>query len=162
MIDSLCNDGDTMVRPDGRVLRLRLLPDDTSSINDYDADGSIEWTYNTDYGAVRPDHFTGRARIIDRDRGSCLWWEPPGSDIIGVSWDATTMRNEEHRIRELVRHGFQRVVLELCDAHPDAYGCLVVRESASVWGVEWNPLPINLATIVSELVNELERYTFPS
>ena len=98
-IDLLRTDGDFVVLGNGSILRLLIQPDDSYSINDYDSDGRVEWVSgDSNWWPVRyprPDGFTGRARIIERDHGSALWWEP--------YWDLTEAQisAELPRIKEL-------------------------------------------------------------
>lgn len=157
---ALYNDGDTETLPDGRVLRLRLEPDQNHSVNDYESDGRIEWTRRNDYGAVRPSTMDGSARVIDTDWPYDLWWQPPGKEIIGdTPWDDATMRREAARVADLVRYGFQGVILELVGHTPgqgaDAYGRPVVVGVASVWGIEWDVDAAHLAEVVAELAAEV-------
>jgi hypothetical protein len=155
-LSALTQDGDTLELEDGRTLRLRLEPDQDASINDYESDGSIEWTRNNAYGPVRPDNYTGRARILNRDRGQTLWWEPPSIEMVGTVWTDEEMRKEEGRIRMLAEFGFVGVILEVCDKERDAYGALVVREQGSLWGIEWDVDAGYLQTVLSDLAAELE------
>lgn len=134
-LSDLTQDGDTIELPDGRTLRLRIEVDEDASINDYDADGRVEWTRNSDYGPQRPSDFTGRARIMDRDHRSTLWWEPPTAELIGCVWTEAELRSEESRIRLLLQDGFRGVILELLDG-TDAYGRPIVKEVASLWGID--------------------------
>lgn len=153
-LDDLRSDGDVVDLPDGRKLRLRIEPDEDASINDYDSDGRIEWTRDTWRGSVRPDGFNGAARIIERDGGSSLWWQPPGLDITGTPWDAATFRAEETRIRELARYGFSVVILEVLEG-TDAYGRPVVANFASLGAVD-GATGDYLAEIVRDLAGELD------
>jgi hypothetical protein len=149
-IAELRQDGDTLDLEDGRTLRLRLEPDQDASINDYESDGKVEWTRGNDYGPVRPDDFTGRARILNKDHGYSLWWEPYHE------LTEEQIRSEEYRIRMLVEYGFQVVVLELCEG-TDAYGHLVVKEVACLGGVEWDADNNGyLDSVVSDLLAELD------
>ena len=152
---ALHNDGDTETLPDGRVLRLRFEPDPNHSVNDDESDGRIEWTRRNDYGAVRPSTMDGSARVIDTDYPYSLWWQPPGKEIIGdTPWDDDTMRREAARVADLVRYGFQGVILELCQG-ADAYGLPVVVGVASLWGIEWDISTDDLAEVVAELAAEV-------
>ena len=152
---TLHRNGDTETLPDGRVLRLRFEPDQTHSVNDYESDGRIEWTRRNDYGAVRPSTMDGSARVIDTEWPYDLWWQPPGKEIIGdTPWDDDTMRREAARVADLVRYGFQGVILELCQG-ADAYGRPVVVGVASLWGIEWDISADYLAEVVSDLAAEV-------
>lgn len=74
------------------VLYTYTAHDDCSTIMDEQGEGvwcgQLVWAHERNaYGYVRrPDGFDGNAEVIDRDRGSQLWWQPmedctPGSDI---------------------------------------------------------------------------------
>lgn len=112
-LEEMTDNDDRFTLPDGRVLVLHVEQDSDTSVNDFDCYGRIEWTRDNDYGPQRPSEFTGRARILDRDHYSSLWWEP--------YWDKdyhpTTeqMREEEGRMRDLLRFGFSQVGLELLE-----------------------------------------------
>ena len=137
------------------MLRLRFEPDQDYGINDYDSDGRIEWTRRNDYGAVRPSTMDGSARVIDTDYPYSLWWQPPGKEIIGdTPWDDATMRREESRVRDLVRFGFQGIILEVLQGE-DAYRRPVVVGVASLWGIEWDVDAVYLAGVVSDLAAEV-------
>lgn len=148
-LSTLTNDGDTLELADGRTLRLRFEPDPDSSINDYDSDGRVEWTRNNDYGAVRPDGFTGRARILEKHLGSSLWWEPY-EDLT-----EDQIRSEEFRIHQLVEYGFNVVFLELCDGE-DAFGRPVVKEYETLGMVEWDASGAYLKDILEGMLAEME------
>ena len=163
-LSDLASDGDTLDLAGGeQMLRLRILPDCDHNIVDEAGPGVwcglLEWDTADRYGCYpygrRPDGFDGLARVIDRDHGRRLWWQPPASDIIGpVPWDAETMRTEEARIRDLYNYGFVGIVLELCEG-ADHYGRAIVKDAASLWGVEWDVSGPYLAEIVAELCGEM-------
>lgn len=160
-LTDLTGDGDTIDLDDGRLLRLRIFPDEDATINDYESDGRIEWTRGdrawSPMRYPRPEGFNGAARIIERDGGSALWWQPPGLEITGTAWDAATMRKEEARIRDIVRFGFSVVVLELCEKE-DAYGRPIVIGTESLGGVDLvddNPAWGALQDVLGELAAEM-------
>jgi hypothetical protein len=150
-LSSLQDDGDTLTLDDGRVLRLKIMPDEDASINDYESDGRIELTRDDrDWSpsrTVRPADFSGRSRIIMRDNGHSLWWEPYSE----LTEDQ--IREEEPRIRELVTYGFKGVILELCEG-TDFYGRYVVQNVASLWGID-SFANGYLTEVVRELADEL-------
>ena len=146
-LDELQDDGDVIKLADGRSLRLRIEVDQDASINDFDCYGKVEWTRRNDYGSVRPDGFSGRARIIDTDYPDNLWWEP---------YEELTdeqIRREMPRISDLVRYGFKGVILELLDG-TDSYGRPIVVNHASLWGIDSLDNGC-LAEVIGELVQEL-------
>jgi hypothetical protein len=158
----LTSDGDTTVIDDNpeRVLRLRLVPDEGATINDYDSDGRVEWVrLDTDWSPPRhqrPDSFSGRARVINTDYPYVLWWDPPGPEILGDQvWTPEEMRKEEVRIRDLCEYGFVGAILELCEGK-DAYGKWIVRDTESLWGLEWDIDGSYLAEVCSELYAEID------
>lgn len=124
-LSALADDGDTIDIGGGRTLRLRIEPDPDMSILDEQGEGvwcgRIEWSHTTNnYGwNRRPDGFTGRAEIIDRDRNDCLWWEVP-ADIERGTPGYYSLRSS---IRDLLEYGYSQVGLQLleeCD-HGDAH-----------------------------------------
>lgn len=109
---------------DGVEFRYRLENDlDTSIFDDGDWFGELMWMRRTnDYGHPwRPDHFDGNAEIIERDNGSCLWWQPP------MDFEAKRGTPEfdafRAQILELLQHGYVGVIVET-DQH-----------SESLWGI---------------------------
>ena len=158
-IDLLRTDGDFVVLGNGSILRLLIQPDDSYSINDYDSDGRVEWVSgDSNWWPVRyprPDGFTGRARIIERDHGSALWWEP--------YWDLTEAQisAELPRIKELCQYGFSRITLELCRGR-DYYGLPIVVDSATIGGVD--AVSENhdyLQSVLQDLLSELDMDSTP-
>ena len=150
-LSSLQDDGDTLTLEDGRVLRLKIEVDQDASINDYEGDGRIEWTRDdcdwVPRRTHRPADFSGRSRIIKRDDGYSLWWEPYSE----LTEDQ--IRKEEPRIRELVEYGFKGVILELCQG-TDFYEQYVVQNVASLWGID-SLANGYLTEVVRELADEL-------
>ena len=147
-LSTLCEDGDTLMLEDGRVLRLKIECDQDTSINDFDCYGKVEWTRINDFGSVRPANFSGRARIIDTDYPCNLWWEPY-EELTEVQ-----IREEKPRVLYLVRYGFKGVILELCHGN-DYYGKLIVIGCASLWGIDSLDNGY-IHDVVSELTGELE------
>lgn len=67
-----CDDDDN---PTVRLV-LKVRPDDSASINDFDCYGRIEWGRSNGNGYHhRPDGFDGNATTIDTRDGR-LWWQP--------------------------------------------------------------------------------------
>jgi hypothetical protein len=148
-------DTNRTVEIDGRTYRARTEPDEDQSINDYESDGRTEWSRRRDGYSVRPDGFTGRARILIHDGHSDLWWEPPGPDIIGpVPWDQATLDKEASRVRRLCEYGFIGIILERLEGE-DAYHKPIVADDASLWGIEWDADDDYLATVLSDLLAEI-------
>jgi hypothetical protein len=153
-LSDLTEDGDIIDLEDGRKLRLRIESDPDASVNDYEGDGRVEWTRNNYYGAVRPSDFTGRARIMDRDHYSTLWWEPPTPEMVGCVWTEQQLREEESRIRLLLQDGFCVVTLELLDGK-DAYGRPIVTEAQSLGAIDSLDNG-KLAEVLSDLLAEMD------
>jgi hypothetical protein len=148
-------DTNRTVEINGRSYRARTEPDEDASINDYEGDGRTEWSRRSDGHSVRPDGFTGRARILIHDRFSDLWWEPPGPDIIGpVPWDQATLDKEASRVGDLCEYGFVGIILERLEGE-DAYHQPIVADVASLWGIEWDADDDDLAEILSDLLAEI-------
>jgi len=150
-LGELSQDGDILKMDDGRALRLRVEVDQDASINDYDSDGRVEWVRGVrDWSPVRyprPDGFDGRARILIRDNGSAMWWQPY------ESLTEAQIVEDAQRIVELVTFGFSGVIVEMLDG-TDAYGRPIVANVASLWGISSLDNGY-LSEVVSELVDEL-------
>src|SRR5258708_24402875 len=97
---------------------------------------------------------TGRTRRLQVGRGDWVWWEPPSPEMIGVTWDKATMDAEAARIRDLIEVGHVGVVLELLDGI-DAYGKPIVRNVASLWGID-SLADGYLADVLADLLGELD------
>lgn len=150
-LSGLRYDGDTIDIGNGRSLRLSIEPDQDTSVNDYDSCGTIEWT-NGD----RPSNFTGLARIIERDRGSNLWWQP---------WDGATEQEATEflpTLTELITYGFSVVGLHLTETITDSLGHdhTVTVDSTYLGGVD-DTSPAYLPSILSEMIHELPTTTNP-
>lgn len=133
-LSALTDDGDTLMLPTGNTLRLRVEPDPDMSLMDEQGEGvwcgRLEWTQSHDYGTRRPDDFTGRAEVIERDGRSALWWEVPADIEIG----SDTHRSLRTSILDLLRFGYVLVGLEelaTCD-----HGAQHVIRQAWIGGVD--------------------------
>lgn len=108
---------DTAEWEDGKHrYRAHVWYDTDASINDYECYGEVsKYAYRYMYGestTPRPDHFTGRARKIEVDRGYWMWWEPNNWD---GRWDQLTedeKRKEVSDMQDLLQQGFYGVTLE--------------------------------------------------
>jgi len=149
-LDKLRTDGDTIDLNDGRVLRLRIEVDQDSTVEDApDYYGLVGWsTTDRDTGHQRrPSNMNGSAEILRRDHRAHLWWQPPAD----VEQDSRSeLRN---LVADLCEYGFKGVVLELCEGE-DHYGAPIVRDSASLWGID-SLEDGYLLTVVGELWGEL-------
>lgn len=148
-LSSLKYDGDRTELPNGRTLRLTIEPDQDTTVNDSDCYGEIQWT-NGD----RPGHFTGLARIIERDRGSNLWWQP---------WDGATEQDATKflpTLMELVTYGFHVIGLHLDETVTDSLGNdhTVTIDSTYLGGVD-DVSPAYLPDCLSEMIYELTTTT---
>lgn len=148
---------------DGRALVLRIFPDEDASINDYEGDGEVRWTRGNDYGPVRPDTFSGAARIIKTERHASLWWEPPTKEIVGPEGlSAEEMAATEARVRRLVEEGFLLVRLELMETVTDSLGNghSVVLADRVLGGVD-EMYPDIIGEMVSEMADEMAEAPAP-
>lgn len=145
-LSTLRYDGDTIDLGNGRSLRLSIEPDQDTSVNDDSVCyGQVQWT-NGD----RPESFTGLARIIERDRGSNLWWQP---------WDGATEQQATEflpTLVELITYGFSVVGLHLRETISDSLGHdhTVTIDSTYLGGVDdisSNYLPEILSGMIHEL-----------
>ena len=150
-LDKLRTDGDTIDLNDGRVLRLRIECDPYSTVEDApDCYGLVgRSTTDRDTGHQRrPSNMNGSAEILRRDCRAHLWWQPP-PDIEQDS--RSELRN---LVADLCEYGFKGVILELCEGE-DHYGAPIVRDSASLWGIDSLENGY-LLTVVGELWGELD------
>jgi len=159
-LDKLRFDGDVIELEDGRQLRLKVVPDEDTSIFDEPFWGEFQWVRgDSDYAPARsrrPDEFDGNAEIIAKDHGSCLWWQPPRGDY-ALSHGRGTPEFAEFRqsVKDLLEYGFCGVMLELLDG-VDAYQRPIVVEVESTWGIDSLNNGEYLAEIVKELAGELD------
>ena len=108
LVDRLHNDEATWVDEDAGVRwRVRLVPDEGTTINDFDCYGKAS-KYALDYWRdgqkERPADFTGAARKIEIDRGYWVWWEPyrEGHKVYDSPEDV-------RQVTDLLRRGFMVV-----------------------------------------------------
>lgn len=139
---------------DGRAVRLRVEIDQDSNLFDDEFYGKFAFVtsrYN-DYGHdSRPDGFTGNAEIL-RGRGDPIWWEPPSG--LTVKRGTREWSNYRQEIMELLEYGFIGLVAELL-VGKDHYGKGIVRDSASLWGIESMADDDYKREIAGELLSEL-------
>jgi hypothetical protein len=161
-LDALSEDGTTyeFEADDGRVfvIKLHTEHDPDSSINDYESYGQLStWTRDGFCGSTRPRGFGPLARIICRDRGSTLWWQPT-PELWGTPkpWDGPTFEADWIIAKTLFEDGFYQVGVSLHETVTDSLGGEHVVEVCSAWlgGVdsaegEW------LRDIVSDLLADL-------
>jgi len=135
-IASVLDDEKPYTLADGRVLRLRVEPDYQTELNDFDYLGRVEPVQPDRYyyaypHAERPQGFDGSARII-RTRDSSYWWQPP-TDYEKCD---RSVRDAIYRTAcEVLMYGYAVYIVEVCDGQ-DAYGRLIVRDVASMGGIE--------------------------
>lgn len=102
--------------------------DSDYSINDYDSDGKVsEYSYSYGDRTPRPQGFTGRARKIETDRSSWVWWEPY-EELTEAQIVA-----EMPRIRDLVESGFTLLHVELLSQVADQFGGLHTVTVDDTW-----------------------------
>jgi hypothetical protein len=152
---ALVDDGDQLDMPGG-FLRLVIGPDEFHSFDD-DGDwyGRVEWDdrRRTDYAGrrPRPDGFDGRARVIYRDGGDRLWWQPPAdlADDVLDSFGRT--------LTELATYGWNYVAVERWETLTDSRGeeHAVRVDSDAVYGVDLVGSHDENAAHVRELVTDL-------
>ena len=118
----------------GRMLRLRIEPDQDSDLNDFDCYGRTAPTKRSrysDYPDTRPQGFDGNAEKIWLG-GDAIWWQPPAD---GPARGTAEFRSLRALVRDLAEYGFHGVVLELTRG-VDAYHRPIVRNVASLWGID--------------------------
>lgn len=139
----LTDDDDLLELSDRFRLRLKIEHDPDSSVNDYDADGKVEWGRRHPYTdrAERPEGFDGAAVILYRDGRDVAWWQPygtgPGStkqDTYGWQdeageWHHARWHQLPHaerqrqfwRVHDLWLYGFKQVGLALEENVRDSF-----------------------------------------
>jgi hypothetical protein len=161
-LDALTDDGDTyeFEADDGRVfvIKLHTEHDPDSSINDYESYGQLsKWERDNDYGSQRPHGFGPLARIIARDRGSTLWWQPL-PEVWGTPkpWDGRTFEADWIIAKALFEDGFHQVGVSLHETVIDSFGGDHEVEVRSTWigGVDSTAREY-MRDIVSDLLADL-------
>lgn len=153
MLDALTSDGDTFDLDDERTLRLRIRPDeDARPFEEYDCYGRVayvddRWHRTRD---PRPSDMDGNAEKISDGRNT-WWWQPP-ADVKRADPGFVDFRNH---VKDVLAYGMVGVVVELTEGH-DAYGRAIVRDVASLWGIEPFPTTGYLREVISNLVAELK------
>ena len=138
-ISGLIEDGDMIELEGGSFLRLKVSPDEYTSINDFDCYGEIEQyshTYWVKSEISRPKHFTGNAEKLHL-RSDWIWWEPPAD---GPQRSDPEFRGLRNTVKDLFEFGFRVVTLELCRGI-DAYGRHIVRDVTSMGGCVFESEP---------------------
>ena len=153
-LDTLTDDGATHTLPDGRTLRVRILPD-----YDYTVTGDGDW-----FGALAPvtlDRYTGRhngrpagfdgAAVILHDyNGERWWWQAPAD----VRDNPRTLGDLRACLLDAIHFGASLVFLELC-AGTDAYGAAIVQDYTVVGGVLDAYDRVTLHDVLSGLLGDL-------
>jgi hypothetical protein len=152
-LSELQDDGDTLTLDDGRVLRLKVEPDDCARIeDDEDFFGKFAAPVkNRDTGREdRPVGFTGNAEKLHYGPGYySIWWEPP-RDI---------KRSDEHfkefrsTVLDILENGYCIIGLEILQGE-DAYHRPIVVAAEFLggndsWSVE------HIQEVVRDLAGEL-------
>jgi len=140
-------DGETVELLNGKKLRLKVRPDYLTDLNDFDYLGRVEWS------KARPGNFNGNAEIIDVDRESSLWWQPP-QDVARESDQFKVLRI---LVKNVANYGFNVFTLELLDGR-DGYGRDIVVKYSSLAGLEPFLDELSKQDILQELLSELGDY----
>lgn len=156
-LGGLRDDHDVIALPDGRSVRLLIQPDESTTIGE-DGDGywygkleslGRSWRWG-EHPPQRPDGFDGRARKLRSHHGDTFWWQPP-DDVT----DPDALHELRGQLVDILDHGYIGIVLELLDGM-DAYSQPIVRQVASLWGVEPFPSREYVASVVQDLWRELD------
>lgn len=151
-IRALTDDGKTYALPDGRTLRLTITPDDIDPFAEHDAYGRVapvKPDRHTVYPATRPDGFDGNAeKLWSRSQ---YWWQPPTD---APRRDDPAFSALRALVCDVLNYGMCVVSVELLDG-TDAYSRPIVRDVASLAGVEPMPSSEDLAGFVADLLSEL-------
>lgn len=152
----LVYDDDTCELDDGRVIRLRVEPDDINPFEFYgdESYGKVAPVRNNRWSgrSYRPVGFTGNAeKIWPPQNSDPIWWEPPKD---GPKRGTPEFKKLRALVADIAAFGLSRFVLELCDGK-DAYSRSIVRRVASVGGIEPDPEHAYRMEIVTDLLYEL-------
>lgn len=131
----LREDGDIVLLPDGRTVRLRIEPDHDTIINDFDCWGKVGWEqYDRSMGYHRrPDGFDGNSERMSYGNSDPYWWQPPADGPKRGTPEFDALRRE---VQELCEFGFVVLILEVLDGD-DAYGNGIVVNYTALGGVVW-------------------------
>lgn len=148
-LTNLHDNGDILDLGDGHFLRVKIGYDPYTDINDFDFYGQVGWGDKNIWGRdQRPKGFDGNAEKIPVMHGM-IWWQPPAD----IKRGTTVYKDLRDLVSDLASFGFKTVTLEYGHG-ADAYGNLIVRDYATVGGVD-DTSPECLADILNDLVSEL-------
>ena len=157
-LSDLFDDGDYVNLDDGRSVRLRIEPDQDTSVRDYECYGEFSeyaYDYRHDHHEPRPDGFDGDAEKIQVDRGLWMWWQPPRGDY-ALDYKRGTPEFATFRsfVIDLASYGFIGLIIEVWHSCGE---CSTRHEetTASIWGVEWGTDDAYRRTLISELLAEV-------
>ena len=133
----------------GQLFRVTTDADEWMDLRDAgDWYGRAEFFEYRDGRKERPEGFDGGARKIDLRYGF-LWWQPP-TDALA---DPELLESLRRGLRDLADFGYKVVTVETLDAETDYYGRSIVRNGASLGGIE----PFDeIGPMVRDLIAELE------
>lgn len=123
---ALTDDGDELELPGGRVLVLKVEPDDDLSIMDEQGEGMwcgrLSWPVrNRETGRdERPRDFDGGARLIRFGCGyDAIWWQVP-KDLLDGTSPAESLDMTERAIVRLLEEGYVQVGVQLWEVVTDS------------------------------------------
>lgn len=151
IVAALTQDNDTFALDDERTVRLRILPDEGARpFDEFDCYGQVA-PIHYGYGSrdPRPATMNGNAEKL-HDGRDAWWWQPP-ADVKRTDPGFAELRSH---VRDLLAYGMIGVVVELVE-DTDAYGRGIVREVASLWGIEPFPTDDYRREIIADLLEEL-------
>lgn len=158
ILDALDDDGDTFKFDDGRVLTLKIEPDDMPFLFQ-DRHGQLQCNEDGFYGQfawaddrrlenayghhVRPPDFTGNAEKLCVNRGDPLWWEPPSGDYTLHDPDtgkparrgSRAFEDFRHQVLDMLEFGYSLVGITLTHSCPGC-GDKHVENSAWLGGID--------------------------
>jgi hypothetical protein len=162
--DALADDA-SYTLPDGRILRLRIEPDEQDPIHSFGEGwvyGRAQWVERQETYAdgpeasrwkfPRPDGFDGNAEILMRHARAALWWQPYVEDG-DVRRGTPAFAEYRQQVYDLFEFGFNQIGVELLDG-TDAYGRPIVTRCAWLAGVDPFPDRDYVRSIVVDLLSE--------
>lgn len=130
----------------GYSLKLTSSPDDCSTIDDFETYGKCLWSD----GRQRPPGFDGSAEVLDRSRGSRLWWQPyrEGKQVY------TDCR---FAVSEIIEYGLYVYTASLHGPALDSagYNHIVCLASESIGAVEPLLVDTQLLPLIDDLLYSL-------
>jgi len=130
---------------DEYIVEVEQIPDDATSLRDFDYYGNVEFVYRHDN--YRPKGFDGGAKKITSHFGEQVWWQPP-KDVN----DPELLSAYEKLIREIIDYGWSGYRMSVY-TNCDCCNQRVLEGSVATYG--WEPFSDG-ADIMDALMEHFE------